>query len=125
MRSEPCLGLPMAVRKTQNRDADRWLGERQMHRECRTGAGLRRDLQPAVVAGKDMLDQREPKAGAALGTALANVDAIEALRKAGQMLGGDARPVIADRDARLRLVRRGLHAGRLDVDALAERKRGV
>src|SRR6266540_2838939 len=56
------------------------------------------DGQAAAVAVEDVLDQREPQAGAALRAALADVDAVEALGQPRQMLGRDAGTMVAHRD---------------------------
>ena len=53
------------------------------------------DRQPAAMAGEDVLDDGEAEAGAALGAALAGVDAVEAFGQARQMFGRDAAAVVA------------------------------
>ena len=58
------------------------------------------------MAVEDVLDQREPEAGAPLRAALADVDAIEALGQPRQVLGRDAGTIVAHRDAAPRARRR-------------------
>ena len=47
------------------------------------------------MAGQDVLDQCEPEAGAALGPALADIDPVETLGQAGNILRCDAGPLVA------------------------------
>ena len=76
-----------------------------MHGEGGTLADRRLDRQPGVVAGQDVLDDREPKPGALLGAAVVDVDTVEALGDARNVLFGYARPEIADGDRDLRIGR--------------------
>src|SRR5262245_28267043 len=63
--------------------------------ERRALADLALDGELAAVAVEDGLDQRQPETGAALGAALRDVDAVEALGQARQVLGRDARTMMA------------------------------
>src|ERR1700684_2834907 len=96
-----------------------WRGGRGMDDEGGGGAGRARDGQPAAMAVEDMLDQRQPEAGAALGAAFRNVDPAEPLGEPRQMLGGDPGTIIAHADPRLRLAFRGRPHPEFDIDALA------
>ncbi len=58
-------------------------------------------VSAAAMPVHDVLDQRETQAGAALRAAFGDIDPVEALGQPRQMLGGDARPVVAHRDQRL------------------------
>src|SRR5216684_3680778 len=93
--------------------------ERQAHGERCTFAEPAFDAEPAAMAVEHVLDQRKPEPGAALGAALADVDAIEPLGQPRQMLRRNARPVIANADDRLAAAIRGLGTLGGDVDALA------
>src|SRR5262249_22517431 len=79
------------------------LGPGQMGGEGRAWPQHALDGQPAAMAVENVLDQRQAQAGAALGAALGDVDAIEALGQPRQMLGGDARAAVAHRHPRLGL----------------------
>ena len=68
---------------------------RKITRERRARARARLDLQPALVAVDDMLDDGETKAGAADLAALLDADPVEPLGDARQVLALDARPEIA------------------------------
>src|SRR5437868_6058695 len=57
------------------------------------------DQKSAAMAVEDMLDQRQTEAGAALCTAIADVDAVKPLGQPRQVLGGYAGPEIAHRHA--------------------------
>ena len=76
------------------------------------GAALaegRGDLEPALVAVEDVLDDGEPEPGAALVAAGGDAHAVEALGQAVDVLARDARAVVLDGDAvavRVRLARR-------------------
>ena len=95
--------------------------ERQANGERRAFAEPAFDAEPAAVAVEHVLDQRKPEPGAALGAALADVDAVEPLRQPRQMLRRDARPVIANADDRLAAAVRGLGTLDAEVDALARK----
>src|SRR2546423_13177725 len=64
---------------------------RQNHRKCRAVADPGGDVELAAMAVEDVLDDGEPKAGAALLPARRHADAVEPLGEAGQMLGGGGR----------------------------------
>ena len=83
----------------------------QHHREGRALAGLRGDGKLAAVPIEDVLDDGEPKTGAALLPARRHVDPVEPLGQARQMLGRDAGPIIDHGDG----VAPGLAAERGDV----------
>ena len=57
-------------------------------------------LQLAAVAFEDVLDDGEPKAGAAAHPGSREIDTIESLGEPGQVFGRDAEPVIGDRELR-------------------------
>src|SRR6478752_7038668 len=77
------------------------------------------DRQPAAMTVEDVLDQRQAEPGAALGAAFRDVDAIEALGQARQMLWRDAGAAVAHRDARLAFAVRSFADRQRDVHALA------
>ena len=54
-------------------------------------------VMPGLVAGEDVLDDGEAEAGAAMLAAGLDVDPVEALGQARQVLLGDARAEVADR----------------------------
>src|SRR5437868_1099603 len=54
--------------------------------------------QPAAVTGQDVLDQRQPEPGAALRAAVADIDPVEPLGEARQVLRRDAWAEIAHQD---------------------------
>src|SRR6516165_4480461 len=65
-----------------------------------------------------MLDQSQSQTGPALGAALTNVHSVEALGQSRNVLGRDARPVVAHADLRLLFAFRGLAVVERNVDAL-------
>src|SRR4029077_8643403 len=99
--------------------ACRGLAQRQPH--AKRGALSERafDRQPAAMAVDDVLDEREPQAGAAFGAAVAYVDAIEAFGEPRQVLGRNAGAVVAHHDDGLARPFRRVGALQSDVDPLA------
>ena|SRR6185295_12554728 len=89
--------------------------------EYRTLPSFAFDCQPAAVAGKDMLGQREPKTGAALRTASLRVDSIETFRQPRQVLGRNAGTEIANRDECLAIFRTQGNFNALSRGAVFER----
>src|SRR5689334_15886800 len=73
-------------------------GGRQMDRERRALADFRLDRPPGVVARQYVLDDRQAEAGALLGAAALNIDPVEALGDARDVLFGDAGTVVLDGD---------------------------
>src|SRR5262249_5893032 len=67
-----------------------------------------------------MFDQRQAKAGSALGAALADIDAVEPFRQAWQVLRRDAGTVIANRYDRI-AIRASSPARECKIHALARR----
>src|SRR5262249_21626690 len=53
------------------------------------------------MAVEDVLDERKPKPGSALRAAVGHVNAVKSLGEPRQMLGRNARPIVAYRHARL------------------------
>src|SRR3954452_22364891 len=70
---------------------------RQAHGKGGALTDLGGDVELAAMAVEDVLDDGESQAGPALLAALRHADAIEPLRKARQVLRGDACSVIRDR----------------------------
>src|SRR5271168_630534 len=71
------------------------LVQRHDRGEGRALIGTADDRQPSAMARQDVLDDREPEAGAVLRTALPGVDAIESFGQARQMFGRDAAAEVA------------------------------
>src|SRR6185312_9593310 len=90
-----------------------------MHGERSAFAARALDGEPAAVAIEDVLDQREAEAGAALRAAVDDIDTIESFGQTRQMFGRDARPVVADRDARFRCAVHALCTLERDLDLLS------
>src|SRR5215213_9898197 len=72
-------------------------------------ARLALDGEVSAVKVDDVLDDREAEACPSLLAAFRHVDTVEALREARQVLGGDARPVIAHRQLGLVIPARESH----------------
>src|SRR5262245_63418434 len=68
----------------------------QHHREGRTLAGRGGDRQFAAVAVEDVLDYGKPKPGSAFLPARRDIDPVEALGQARQVLGRDPRSIVDD-----------------------------
>src|ERR1700674_2711458 len=77
------------------------LCERQADGEIGARPGRAFDRQAAAVAIETVLHQRQTEAGAALGAALADIDPVEPLGQARQVLRRDAGAIIANRHDRL------------------------
>ena len=63
--------------------------------------------QPGAMAGQNVLDDRQAETRAAMVTAGLDIDPVEALGQPRQMLLGDARPEIADREPTVRRLAAG------------------
>ena len=70
----------------------------EAHRELGSLAHLGFNDQPCTMARQNMLDDGKPEAGALLRTAVFNADAIEALRQARHVFGGNTRPFVDNAD---------------------------
>src|SRR6266498_2168466 len=71
---------------------------RQMNREGRAFADLRLDREPGIVARQDMFDNGQAKACALLRSAVLDIDAVEALGDARDVLLGYAGTEVPDGD---------------------------
>src|SRR6476620_7808271 len=90
----------------------------QPHRKGGASPSLALDRELSAVAIEDVLDQRKPEAGATFGTALGHIDPIEALGEPRNVLGRNARTVVAYGHQSFSPVRR-CRFGVADIDVLA------
>ncbi|MBB5967582.1 DNA-binding transcriptional LysR family regulator [Planomonospora venezuelensis] len=111
--------LTAALRAGAGRSRDGVRGGGEEHPEAGAPGGGRTEVHPAAVGGDDGVDDGQAQAGpASRGTAARAVRAVEAVERAGRLLGGHPRAGVLDHEY-------GLAPDRADTDPHGRARRGV